>query len=482
MEGRRRPTAYIVVAVIILGLIGWLIARYSVKRSLLADLSNNDASRVAAARKLLEMDKLSDALPAQSIIVRSKTAQALGEIGTDEALAVLAEILRDQEEAPRRWARQALVKQGMRAMPVLLDALSAGGGTKDEAIEALKEIGPQTSSEIRFLLTDRSAYGAAATALAKVRGEVALNTLVRACYCMDGDLRAAALNNMGLEGLQVAEEPAIFNLQPLEGSKKGEAMGALGLLRSRRAVPLIIPFIKDKDEGAVTALGRIGDQRGVEPILASLKGLKETERRYGDASILALRRIGSPAFPALVRELRSPDPLMRNIAASALVGSSSSQVNGPLMAALKDAEPEVRASAAAALGWKGNVEAVSALVSALSDSDWKVVDAAVAALGDVGVGAVDHLLAVIRNPAAGTTVSYQISRALSAVGRPAVPKLVAALSEPNPAVQKWAAVSLGEIGDQSAVAALKQLEASADPNVRWVVQEQLRRLTSLTGT
>jgi HEAT repeat protein len=157
-------------------------------------------------------------------------------------------------------------------------------------------------------------------------------------------------------------------------------------------------------------------------------------------------------------------------------------VNGALMAALKDSEAEVRASAATALGWKGNVEAVPALVSALSDSNWRVVDAAVGALGDVGVGAVDRLLAVIRNPAENTTVSYQISRALSAVGRPAVPKLVAALSEPNPAVQKWVAVSLGEIGDQSAVEALKKLEASADPNVRWVAQEQLRRLTNLTGT
>jgi HEAT repeat protein len=481
MEGRRRPTAYIAIAVIILVLVGWLIARYRVKRTLLANLSSNDMKvRVDAARKLLEMGKLSDSLPAQAIIVRSKTAEALGEIGSGDALAALAEILRDQEEKPRQWARRALVKQGMRAMPVLLAALSAGGGTRDETIEALKQIGPQTAPELRFFLSDGSAYGAAATALAKVRG-VGVDALVRGCYCPDGDVRGAALSSMGLEGLQAAVEPALYNLRPLADSQKGPAMKALGLLKAKRAVPVIIPFLKDKDnrETAVTALGQIGDQRAVEPILATLM---ETEKRYRNAAILALGRIGPPAFPALIRELRSPEVLLRRAAADALVGSDSPQVSSALMAALRDSDEEVRASAARSLGWQGNVEAVPALVAAVSDSSWRVVDAAVSALGDIGVGAVDKLLAVLGSPAESTIVRYQISRALIAVGRPAVPKLVTALGEPSPSVQKWAAVSLGQIGDPSAVGALKRLESSPDPDVRWVVQEQLRRLTSLTGT
>jgi len=468
-------------AVVALVLIGWLTARYVAKRQLIRSLGSNDMQvRVDAARRLLAMEKLSEALPAQHIIVRSKTAEALGEIGTDDALGVLGEILEDQEEAPRRWARQALAKQGMRAMPVLLNALSAGGGTTEEAIKALEEIGPRTTAEVRFLLSDDEAAGGAATALAKVGG-IGVEALIRACYNAHGDFRANVLGKLGLEKVEAAVEPALYNLLPIDGSKKGAAIKALGLIGDRRAVPAIIPFLQDKDnrEGAVTALGQIGDPRAVEPVLATML---ETEKRYRNAAILALRRIGAPAFPALVRELRSDQVLMRRAAADALVGSDSAGVNGPLMAALKDLDAEVRASAALALGWEGNVGAVPSLVAVLSDPSWQVVDSAVSALGDIGLGAADMLLAVLRGGGSDLTVGYQISRSLSAMGRPVVPKLTAALSDGNTSVQTWSAVALGEIGDPGAVKALERLAETAGPEIRWVAQEQLRRLATLRGT
>ena len=481
MEARRRSLGYVAVAVVVLVLVGWLTARYLVKRQLIRSLGSTDMQvRVDATQELLDMGKLSDALPAQHIIVRSKTAEALGEIGTDDALGVLGEILADQEEAPRRWARRALVKQGMRSMPVLLDALSAGGGTTDEAIAALEEIGPQTAAEIRFLLSDDSAAGGAARALAKLGG-IGVDALIRACYNAHGGFRENALGKLGLEKVEAAVEPALYNLLPIDGSKKGAAIKALGLIGDRRAVPAIIPFLQDKGnrEGAVTALGQIGDSRAVEPILATML---ETEKRYRNAAILALRRIGVPAFPALVRELRSDQVLLRQAAAEALVGSDSASVNGALIVALSDSDDEVRASAALALGWKGNVGAVPALIGALSDSSWQVVDSAVSALGDIGLDAADRLLTVLRSPESDLTVRYQISRALSSMGRGAVPKLTAALSDGSPSVQMWSAVALGEIGDPEAAQALERLTASADPQVAWVAQEQLRRLTSLTGT
>ena len=481
MEGRRRSLGYVAVVVVVLVLVGWLTARYLVKRHLIRSLGSTDMQvRVEATQELLDMEKLSDALPAQHIIVRSKTAQALGEIGSDEALGVLGEILADQEEAPRRWARRALVKQGMRAMPVLLSALSAGGGTRDDAIAALEEIGPRTAAQIRFLLSDGSAAGGAATALAKL-GDTGVDALIRACYNKHGGLRENVMGKLGQEGIEAAVEPALYNLLPIDGSKTWAAIEALGLIGDRRAVPAIIPFLEDKDnrKGAVTALGQIGDSRSVEPILATML---EKEKRYRNAAILALRRIGSPAFSALVRELRSDEVLLRQAAAEALVGSDSARVNGALIVALKDSDDGVRASAALALGWKGNAGAVPALIGSLSDSSWRVVDSAVSALGEIGLGATDTLLAVLRSPESSLTVRYQISRGLSAMGRGAVPRLIAALSDGSPSVQTWSAVALGELGDPRAVEALERLAKGADPDVQWVVQEQLRRLTSLTGT
>jgi HEAT repeat protein len=483
MEGRRRPTGYIVVAVIALVLIGWLVQRYVVKRGLIRDLgTNNMQVRIDAARRLIEMEKLSDSLPAQHIIVRSKTARALGEIGDDDALGVLGEILEDQEEAPRRWARNALVAQGMRAMPVLFAALSAGGGTQEEALNGLEQIaediGPQrVAAQLRFFLSDGSAAAGAAEACARV-GAVGIDALLRACYNDHDKMRDRGLGNLGKEGIEAAVEPALYNLEPLDKSRKGGAIKALGLIGDPSVVPAIIPFLEDKDnrEAAATALGRIGDARAVEPIVATLM---ETEKRYRNAAILALRRLGPGGFPALTRELRSDEVLMRRGAAAALVGSRSPRVNGPLTTALRDPDAEVRASAALALGWPGNIGVVPALVGALSDTSWQVVDAAVTALGDIGLHAIHPLLNVLRDPSSDLTVRYQISRAFAAIGRPAVPKLTVALRDSDPDVVTWCAVALGEIGDQRAVAPLQELADRADPDLRWVLEEQLRRLATL---
>jgi len=480
-ESRRLPTGYIALAVIALVLIGWLTARYLHKRKLIRNLGTNDmALRVESARKLLEMGKLEDSLPAQPIIRRSKTAEALGEIGTDDALRLLGVILEDQEDAPRRWTRQALVKHGMRSLPVLMKALSGPGSTRDEAVEALAEIGPQTAAKVRFLLSDRSAYGGAGEALAGAKG-AGVDALVRGCYNDDGKLRENVLGNMGAEAMRVAIEPALYNLKPIDGSKKGAAIKALGLIGARVAVPEIIPFLQDKDnrEAAVTALGQIGDPRAVEPILATMT---ETEKRYRNAAILALRRIGRPAFAALVRELRSGEVLERRAAAAALVGSSSPRVTGALAAALGDSDSEVRASAALALGWQGNVEAVASLIQALSDPAWQVVDAAVEALGMIGVDAADRLLAVLRDDSRDLTVHYQVARALAAMGRSAVPKLLETLPAAEPRVQKWTVIALGEIGDQRAIEPLERLQDTTDADLKWAVGEQLRRLHRAAGT
>jgi len=81
MANRGRALTYVIIVVVGVGLIGWLTARYMVKRQLIRRLSSNDLQsvRVPAARALLDMETLEDALPAQPIIIRSKTAQALGE-------------------------------------------------------------------------------------------------------------------------------------------------------------------------------------------------------------------------------------------------------------------------------------------------------------------------------------------------------------------------------------------------------------------
>jgi len=485
MTNRGRVLTYVVIAVVGLGLIGWLTARYMVKRRLVRSLGSNDVAnvRVPAARALLEMEKLEDALPAQPIIIRSKTAQALGEIGTDEAIRLLGVILKDQEEAPRRWAREALVKQGPKAISTLMKALSATGGTLEETVKGLQEIGPAAVPEMRFLLADRGSYKGASQALAGMK-EPGIDALLFTTYDPDADVRNQALADLAAlapkgklspENRQRAVAEAQRNLDKKLSPAAG--IGALGLLGDTRVVPDIIPFLrKDERADAATALGLLGDPRAVEPILATMT---RTEKSYREAAIVALRRIvnksGPAAYGPIVRDLTASHVLLRRAAAAALVGANTSGLNGPLSAALKDPDHEVRASAALALGATGNVAAIPVLVSALSDRSWRVVDAAVNSLGAIGPIGVQPLLSVIAS-SGSATVNYQIALAFVVMRYLAVPQLITALSSQNPEVQKWAAVALGQIRDQRAVKPLEKLEKTATGDLKWVVQEQLRVL------
>ncbi|UCC68241.1 MAG: HEAT repeat domain-containing protein, partial [Armatimonadota bacterium] len=265
---------------------------------------------------------------------------------------------------------------------------------------------------------------------------------------------------------------------------KKKAIKALGLIGERRAVPDLIPSLQETSfrEAAATALGQIGDPRAVEYILATMTA---TDKRYRNAAVLALRRIGAPAIPALVRELRSPEVLMRRAAAAALVGSDTPRVTTALASTVRDRieDAEVRASAALALGWKDNLAGVAPLVDALSASDWRVVDAAVEALGDIGVNAIGRLQNVLRDPAQDLTVRYQVARALAAMGRPAVDELLAALARPAPEVQKWSAIALGQIGlaQPRVIEALEELERTGRGDLKWVAGEQLRRLRRISA-
>jgi HEAT repeat protein len=480
MEARRRPVgAYLVVGIIAAGLIAWLIVRAVEKQGLIRNLSTNNMQvRVAAARTLLEREQLVDALPAQPVIRRSKTAQALGIIGSDEAIRALGVILNDQEDAPKRWARQALVKIGKRSVPILMTALAASGGTKDEAVTALKQLGPSVAPSIRFLLTDRAAYKGAAEALSQM-GRPGIQALVDGCHAVDKDLRKATLDNLGLQHVRAAVPACLDNLRHGDPNANGNAITALGAIGDRSVAPNLIPFLKGDDRlAAVTSLGLLRYPGAVGPILATCT---ETEKSYRGGAILALHRIGRPAFAALTETLKSPNVLLRRAAASALVRSNAPDLNGVLSAALKDPDEEVRAAAAQALGFPGNVVAIGPLVAALSDPQWRVVDAAVEGLSSLGVGAVPSLLAIVRNPAENTTVCYQISQALATMGRSAVPALVAALSSPQPEIQKWAAIALGDIGDPNAVEPLQRLADRTTGDLKWVAQEQLRILAGTTS-
>jgi HEAT repeat protein len=144
------------------------------------------------------------------------------------------------------------------------------------------------------------------------------------------------------------------------------------------------------------------------------------------------------------------------------------------VAALRDPDTQVRSFAAEGLGWPDNESGVAPLVGAVDDRDWQVVDAALAALAEIGRPAIPALVSLFTH--GDILKAYHASRALAKMGSPAVGTLIAELSSPSEDSRKWAAITLGQIGDKEAVAPLKKMLSSPSEGEQYVATEALRHM------
>lgn len=129
---------------------------------------------------------------------------------------------------------------------------------------------------------------------------------------------------------------------------------------------------------AAKALGKIGDMRAVDPLIAALKCTDRNHDLRSEAGE-ALGKIGAPAAKSLCAVLRGADTDVRYNAAKALVKIGVPSVE-LLCGALADADKDVRSKAADALGKIGDARAVSQLCAALKDADKTVREKAASAL------------------------------------------------------------------------------------------------------
>jgi len=183
---------------------------------------------------------------------------------------------------------------------------------------------------------------------------------------------------------------------------------------------------------AAAALGKLGDARAVEPLVAALNDANDEMKR---AAARALGKLG--AVEPLLEAIRDKYCHVTETAVEALVGVGAVE---PLLAALTDSNKRVRGAAAEALlalGWwpanakqrvalaiargcfdecaaEGEV-ALQSLLAALKDSDSDVQSGAAQALGKLGdVRAVEPLLAKLKD--INSDPWRVAARALSALG------------------------------------------------------------------
>jgi len=481
----------------------------------------------AAVRAQEDLDALLKRLPAESSFGRYKVIESIGDLGTREAVRALVAFFPDEE---LRWmaVRQVAQLKAV-AVPVLLEALSArnadtvrfaaytlGEIRAAQAVPALVPLLASPNAEIR----QHVAY-----ALGMIRDKAATDALIIALKDVDPVVRGYAATALGEIGDPRAKEALIAALRTEDASVVNMAT-SLYNLGSEEVVDILVGKLRDPNPNnrlyAIYALGKISDPKMVHPLVEALDSAE-----IGWLAAKALVNIGQPALQPLLEalfsenrsvrlyatyalgEIRDPkaargvlrmlgdtDPLVVDTAAEALVTIGEHSVIPAVIQLLGSPEPRVRQRALDVLGGLGDASLAERITPLIGDPDREVVKSAIAALGKTrSVGTcmlAGRLLALpgedlqdslrVAFLAMGEPAVACLSSVLeSASGEPlvraiyllgklkaadAVGQIIQRLHDPNPAVRRFAAIALTEIGDPRAEEYFVGLLGDKDPALR----------------
>jgi HEAT repeat protein len=246
---------------------------------------------------------------------------------------------------------------------------------------------------------------------------------------------------------------------------------------------------------AASSFGQSGDrmtgtQREIERQRQRLSADSVEERRD------ALMRLGNLKRPEAARVavggLNDPSPVVRVMAAHAILSLPPAEVVALLTPLLQDKLEFVRQEAAYALGETHSSAAIELLANLLlTDKETGVRGAAAVALGQIGnEAAVPALAQVLSGPKPASKKKkpkaedneFVLRAAAHSLGqirsRAGVEVLIATLGNEVIAgdVRREAAIALGLIGDHAAVPALRAAFSSDDPYLSEAARGALRRL------
>ncbi|GHO84567.1 HEAT repeat domain-containing protein [Dictyobacter formicarum] len=382
------------------------------------------AATVLAAFGSVALEPLLAALASKSVDLRYCAAEALGELGDKRAVVALLIATRDEDQYVRAQAAEALGKLGdYRAVePLILMLHDEYTDARSKAAEALgllcdyRAVTPlilalnDKKERVRIeaihalaLLGDSSAIGPLLTllpdslyyerieiieALGALNDEQAIEPLLqRALHDDEKRVRQESIVALGHLGDERVIEPLKEALTTTTDSfLRSYIIKALGMLGCRYAqhisclLAVLLPWLSDTSQGlsyyvrasAATALGRFGDIRVLQPLLARL----DDDNYYVRGHVaLALADIAdSRVIPPLIRALSDVHPSVRAMGAEALGKCGDKRAIVPLSDKLNDESGAVRANAAEALGFLGAVQAVPLLALLQSDNTPVAVD------------------------------------------------------------------------------------------------------------
>lgn len=253
----------------------------------------------------------------------------------------------------------------------------------------------------------------------------------------------------GLARMPIAESTLITLLDEDDNLiVKKAAAWSLGILRSEPAVPVLLEQLKSHDgelrAKSATALGRIGHEGAMEPLLVMANRDKSPEARR--AATRALEEMSDPEVHGRLPPL------------------------APMLSALKAPDAVTRKDAALKLATRGNRRSVGPLLEQVkAETDLEARRAMIEALGEIGDPiAVPFLLSHLDDAAAPAAERYSVMASLAVLKDPrAVPKLITVARKDNDTTaRRFAVRALGYMTTSEAREALVAALVDRSPPVR----------------
>nr|MBC8290977.1 HEAT repeat domain-containing protein [Planctomycetota bacterium] len=484
-----------------------LIASQQIQQRLQRSLAALDAPETMDRRAALEAlsDMGCDAAPAvvqiikrlddEDALIREKAAYALGEIGADAAKGAsrLADLLTDPESRVRLTAVAALGQIGPAAGATTLAicrslvkenespyedvALCSMVAFGIGAISALIEVCQKQKPKV--VLTAIRALGDIGP-LAAAAEEV----LCKRTRSRNETIREAAVRSLG----------KLFAL-PNSETKEGGPTETRAVKPSKKTIETLIRCLGDS-YSETSSPGWAGNQTHY-PVRNAAQGSLQLIGSTAAPILIpflddparteeiedALSRLGSPVVPVIIGQLTDGDEQRCESALRILarIGHDTDGVAEAIWEFIECCTQSLVSPAIRSLQQIGGLESsVSRLIQILDDSKDDLRDVVVEAIGRSGpdaVAAAPKLVALLAE--VGLSNNYEVKQALTRMGKPALPVLMAACKDKRSAVRQAVAEVIGSLGQDAreAVPTLASLVMDEEKDVEMAALDALQNIT-----
>jgi len=181
----------------------------------------------------------------------------------------------------------------------------------------------------------------------------------------DWVVRREAVITLGEMGDERCVEPLVRTLRDGDWQVREAAVEAIAEV-GPPTVDMLLRYLRDWESRkyAIRTLGKINDERVLEPLISYLKS-----DEFKDDATRALVDLGTPAVPKLIEALNSQDDFVKKQAILALGDIQDPLAVDPLIVLLQDEDWLVRLTAAASLEKIGDLRGRVAIKPLMKDPD-----------------------------------------------------------------------------------------------------------------